>query len=105
MALNYDSGLQIIKDTVVGASDFSEIIGIGLRYGFSIQLDYTSGSGNASLQASNDGVSYTDIASTTRALSGSATTFWDVPACGYQYCRIKYASSANTIYTAKIFKK
>lgn len=87
-------------NTVTNTTLNGESMDVTSYLGFSIQVACTGTTiaGSGKLQASLDGVSWTDIGSTSQTISGDTVLFWNIPEIFISQVRpVVTSSNANTI--------
>lgn len=65
--------------------------------GYSVQATYTgSPSGTINLQASVNGVTFTDMGDTVQSISGPGSSMWNVPNAYWQYTRLVFVPTGGS---------
>lgn len=96
----------LLNETVSGDKN-SGALNLENSSKFSIQANVGAGmtAGNFKLQVSNDGVTYTDISGSTKAVTGATTLFWDAVDQAYEYVRVDISSVTGSASVEIISKK
>lgn len=102
--------MRIFNDTIVDltsvtASSNSEVVSLDFIYGFSAQIKWTSTTASATikLQASNDNVSFVDIAGTTQTVNNNnGDLIVNLDNVFYKYFRAAITYTSGTVTTIKV---
>lgn len=91
----------VVTDLAVATNkDYDYNLALYNSYGLSVQLAYTNSAGltaTAELQASNDGVHWVTIPSTSVSISADGSTIWDVSNSAFKILRVHVAISAGVV--------
>jgi len=69
-------------------------------YGLSIQLVYSNQAAinaTANIQVSNDGINWTDVASTSVTITANGNTIWDLSNSAFKIVRVHFVRVAGTV--------
>jgi hypothetical protein len=103
-AINGPNNQPFAALTIASADAFTPAWSLYQMYGYAMQAIWTSGiNGIVKIQASIDGVTWSDITGTPQAIAGSAGDFiWNVPTAMYQFARLYYANSSSSTGTITV---
>lgn len=97
----------IFSGVTAAGNNNSDAVQVELQFGYSVCATIsTTGTGSVKLQASIDGTTYVDVASSSQAFTVPTSLFWNVSDVYYRYFRVVVVVSTGTpTAVVKFFSK